>query len=138
MAETSEKSIAAAIIVHGDRVLLVRRRITEGPFVWQFPVGEVGADETAEQAAVREALEETGLRTRAVSRLGRRAQPQTGTFLSYIACSVVSGEAHVAAPEELSAIVWAAHADIPRYVPYGLYPPVQAYLDAELPHGAVS
>ena len=33
--------IAAAIVVHEGRVLMVRRRVSEGQLSWQFPAGEV-------------------------------------------------------------------------------------------------
>lgn len=44
----------------------------------------------------------------------------------------MEGEAHVADDDELDAVAWVAHDEIPEYVPYGLYGPVQEYLDAEL------
>ncbi|POX39412.1 NUDIX hydrolase [Streptomyces sp. Ru73] len=131
---TSEKSVAAAVVVRSDRVLLVRRRVPEGTLAWQFPAGKLEPGETPEQAAVREALEETGIRSRVVRLLGRRVHPQTRMLLSYIACSVVSGEAHTAASDELSAVAWVSHDELPRYVPQGLFVPVQHYLDTELPH----
>ena len=30
--------------------------------------------------------------------------------------------------------LWVAHGDVPEYVPYGLFAPVQEYLDGALPH----
>ncbi|MGI5466589.1 NUDIX hydrolase [Streptomyces sp. CA-132043] len=124
--------IAAAVVVRDDRVLLIRRRNPEGSLVWQFPAGQIESGETPESAAVRETLEETGLRSQVIRLLGRRFHPETGRLLSYVACSAVAGEAHVAAPEELAAVAWVAHADIPRYVPQGLFVPVQQYLDGTL------
>ena len=46
-----------AVLVDGDKVLLVKHTYTPG---WQFPGGGVEPGETAEAAAAREALEETG------------------------------------------------------------------------------
>lgn len=34
-------AIAAAVVVHEGRVLMVRRRVSEGRLSWQFPAGEV-------------------------------------------------------------------------------------------------
>jgi 8-oxo-dGTP diphosphatase len=124
--------VAAAIIVHGGRVLLVRRRVREGSLSWRFPAGKVEPGETREDAAVRETWEETGLRVAAVELLGERIHPTTGRRMSYTACEVVSGTATVASPEELAEVAWVAHGDIPRYVPYGLFQAVQDYLDAAL------
>ncbi|GAA0463875.1 MULTISPECIES: NUDIX hydrolase [Streptomyces] len=131
---TDRPPIAAAVVVRNDRVLLIRCHSAQGPLAWQFPAGKIGAGETPESAAVRETLEETGLRSRAVRVLGRRFHPETGRLLSYVACTAVAGEAHVAEPDELSAVAWVAHADIPRYVPQGLFVPVQQYLDGALVH----
>ncbi|WP_328548336.1 NUDIX hydrolase [Streptomyces platensis] len=124
--------IAAAIIVHEGRVLMVRRRISEGKLSWQFPAGEVEPGETREDAAVRETKEETGLNVSAVELLGERVHPATGRLMSYTACEVLSGTAHVADTEELAELAWVAHGQIPDYVPYGLFGPVQEYLDAAL------
>ncbi|MGI5258791.1 NUDIX hydrolase [Streptomyces angustmyceticus] len=124
--------IAAAIIVHEGRVLMVRRRISEGKLSWQFPAGEVEPGETREDAAVRETKEETGLNVSAVELLGERVHPATGRLMSYTACEVLSGTAYVADTEELAELAWVAHDQIPEYVPYGLFGPVQEYLDAGL------
>lgn len=130
---TEKPGISAAIIVRDGRVLMVRRRISEGELMWQFPAGAIEAGEAAEDAAVRETEEETGLAVAAVKLLGERVHPKTGRLMSYTACEPVRGEAHVADEEELDAVAWVAHSEIPEYVPYGLFGPVQAYLDEVLP-----
>jgi 8-oxo-dGTP diphosphatase len=124
--------IAAAIVVHEGRVLMVRRRVSEGQLSWQFPAGEVEPGETREDAAVRETQEETGLGVAAVKLLGERVHPKTGRLMSYAACEVMGGTAHVADTEELAELAWVAHSEIPQYVPYGLFEPVQEYLDASM------
>ncbi|MER7038030.1 MULTISPECIES: NUDIX hydrolase [Streptomyces] len=124
--------IAAAIVVHEGRVLMVRRRVNEGQLSWQFPAGEVEPGETREGAAVRETREETGLTVSAAKLLGERVHPKTGRLMSYTACDVLSGTAYVADTEELAELAWVAHGEIVQYVPYGLFEPVQAYLDAAL------
>jgi 8-oxo-dGTP diphosphatase len=131
---TEKPGISAAIIVQDGRVLMVRRRISEGELMWQFPAGGIEPGEVAEDAAVRETAEETGLTVKAIRLLGERVHPKTGRLMSYTACEPISGEAHVADDDELDAITWAQHSELPGLVPYGLFEPVQEYLDEVLPH----
>jgi ATP adenylyltransferase len=65
---------AGGVIFHGDRVVL--RRASDGAFV--FPKGHVEAGESLEDAAIREAREETGLDTRVVAPLGTHLFPFKG------------------------------------------------------------
>lgn len=134
MTETTTKpGISAAIITDGDRVLMVRRRVKEGELSWQFPAGAIEAGESPEEAAVRETLEETGLKVEATGLIGQRVHPKTQREMSYTACRVVGGEAHVADADELDAVAWVTLDEIPEYVPYPLYDKVQEYLDETLP-----
>jgi 8-oxo-dGTP diphosphatase len=131
---TEKPGISAAIIVDSGKVLMVRRRVSEGELMWQFPAGAIEPGEDAEAAAVRETGEETGLTVKAIRLLGERVHPKTGRAMAYTACEVVDGEARVADDEELDAVAWVSHGEIAEYVPYGLFGPVQAYLDEVLPH----
>lgn len=124
--------IASAVITHEGKVLLVRRRVTEGSLSWQFPGGEVEHDESAGQAAVREVREETGLIVAESKVLGARTHPNTGRAIVYVACRVVGGKATIVDDDELDALSWVAGADLPEYVPYGFYEPVQTHLDSIL------
>lgn len=81
---------------------------------------------------MRETQEETGLDVVVVKLLGERVYPKTGRLMSYTACEVVGGAAHVADTEELAELAWVAHGEIPQYVPYGLFEPVQQHLDVVL------
>jgi 8-oxo-dGTP diphosphatase len=130
---TDKPGISAAIIVSDGRVLMVRRRVSEGELMWQFPAGQIEDGEDVQEAAVRETVEETGLVVAATKLLGKRVHPKTGRLMSYTACQPLQGEARVADEEELDAVAWVAHSEIADYVPYGLYGPVQEYLDEVLP-----
>ncbi|WP_411103434.1 NUDIX hydrolase [Streptomyces sp. cmx-4-9] len=104
--EVQQQAVAAAVVVHEGQVLLVRRRVAEGRLSWQFPAGKVEAGETGQ------------------------VHPVTGRLMSYTACAVVGGTAHVADADEIAEVAWATLAEIPRYVPYGIFEPVQQHLDA--------
>ncbi len=54
-----------AVIVHGDRVVIVQRGTEPLKGHWSIPGGALEVGETLRQCAVREALEETGLQVEA-------------------------------------------------------------------------
>lgn len=54
----------------GHEILLASRRIRSGQLVWGLPKGLVEPEETHEEAAAREVLEETGWRGRLRAPLG--------------------------------------------------------------------
>src|SRR6187401_844516 len=61
-----DPKLAAAVVIERDGKLLFGRRGpgTRAPGLWSFPAGFVERGEQVEAAAVREALEETGLSVR--------------------------------------------------------------------------
>lgn len=124
--------IAAAVIAHDRRVLLVKRRVKEGSLSWQFPAGQVEPGESAGEAAVREAREETGLTVTESKVLGERVHPNTRRTMVYVACELLDGNARVADDEELDEFVWSTKQDLGDYVPYGFFGPVQEHLDTVL------
>jgi ADP-ribose pyrophosphatase YjhB (NUDIX family) len=64
---------ADVIIESGERVVLVRRK--HPPEGWAIPGGFVEIGESVEEAAVREAFEETGLRVTLTALLGVYSDP---------------------------------------------------------------
>ena len=64
------KPCVAIVIVDKDRILLARRAIDPGKGMWDIPGGFVEPSESAEEAVVREALEETSLHVRVTEYLG--------------------------------------------------------------------
>jgi ADP-ribose pyrophosphatase YjhB (NUDIX family) len=64
------KLVAGCLVVDSGRVLLLRRGIEPARGRWTFPGGYVDLGETPEQAAVRETMEEVGMRVRAGRILG--------------------------------------------------------------------
>jgi len=130
--DDSQPAIAAAVIVHEGKVLLVKRRVSEGSLSWQFPAGAIEADETPGEAAVRETKEETGLTVAEPRELGERVHPNTGRTMIYVACELVEGHATVGDEDELSEFVWSDRDSLSGFVPHGFYPAVQGHLDAAL------
>lgn len=53
---------AGGIVRDGDNLLMVEVENLEGHRIWTFPKGHIEKGEKAEQAALREVLEETGYR----------------------------------------------------------------------------
>lgn len=95
--------VGAAIVSHG-RVLAARR--TRPAFLaggWEFPGGKVDADETPEQACVREVAEELGCEVRVVGELVGRSALGTGWVLRVLLADLVGGEP---VPHEHDAVRW--------------------------------
>ena len=80
------RSAIVAIVDPGTRRTLVLRRPDTGTDFasnWCFPGGRAQPEETAEETAVREALEETGLDVHGLDYLARRVSTGT-TGLTYL------------------------------------------------------
>lgn len=130
---TDSPTIAGAVIPHAGRVLLIRRASPAGSLLWTFPSGKQDPSESAPEAAAREALEEAGVVVEPLRVLGERIHPVTGWRVVYVACRLVSGAAHAASPREVAEVRWVTRGEIPRLIPDGVFAPVQAYLDEQLP-----
>ncbi|WUH90296.1 NUDIX domain-containing protein [Streptomyces sp. NBC_00433] len=122
-------TVAAAVILHGRHVLLIRRRVPEGSLSWQFPAGGIKPGETAADAVVRETLEEAGVLAAAIVPLGERVHPGTRQPMAYVACQYLDGTAYEAAPAEVAEVAWARIPDLGRYIPLGdIFGPARTYL----------
>ncbi|MEU5159649.1 NUDIX hydrolase [Streptomyces sp. NPDC020875] len=121
--------VSLAVIVRERWTLVIRPRIIAGGPRWRFAGGKQEPGETPEQTAAREVREETGLTVAPVRRLGERLHPDTGTHLTYIACTVTHGTAYRASPREVAETTWISTtpAVLGTYLP-GLYEPVHDYL----------
>ena len=69
------KLVAGCLVIDGDKVLLLRRGIEPEIGKWTFPGGYVDLGETPEQAAIRETIEEVGIRVRLGELLGLYSDP---------------------------------------------------------------
>ncbi len=68
--ETSAGGLVLDRSTGSPRAALIARHDRRGRLVWSLPKGHLEAGETAEQAAVREVEEETGIRGRVLGPLG--------------------------------------------------------------------
>ena len=89
-----------AVVLRADQVLLVRRRNPPDAGLWGFPGGKIDFGEAIGQAAVRELLEETGVRaeaTRVLTALDAYHRDECGTLLQHfvmlaVECRWLAGE----------------------------------------------
>jgi 8-oxo-dGTP pyrophosphatase MutT (NUDIX family) len=118
--------VAIAVVVKDAEVLMVRPRGEVGSGIsWQFPAGIVKPGVPPETVAVRETLEETGVHSVVVRRLGSRVHPTTNVLCSYLLCDYVAGDATNADLAENAGVAWVNKANLTRFVPAGqIYRPV--------------
>ena len=115
-----------AVIIHQQRVLLVKRGSPPLLGEWSLPGGVVELGETLRTAAEREALEETGLVVKAGEVLevldrilpGKDGAPQYHYVLIDFLCSVHGGELH--AGGDAADACWAS---VDELAPYKLEQP---------------
>jgi ADP-ribose pyrophosphatase YjhB (NUDIX family) len=114
------KVAAGTLPVRDGRVALIRRGVEPGLDLWSWPCGYVEIDEEVEQAAVRETLEETGLRVGLGDLLGLYSYPvepgteQTlTTGLIIAAWETTSVEGELAAGHDAADADWFALDDVP-------------------------
>jgi 8-oxo-dGTP diphosphatase len=87
--------VAAAVVLHGDRVLLTRR--AEGQHLaglWEFPGGKLEDGESPEDAVVRECREECGIEVavEGIFNVTHHRYSDKEVLLLFYRCSLVSGE----------------------------------------------
>jgi len=126
------KPVVSVVVTSREGVLAVRRR-DKNP-LWTFPCGKIEPGETPAQAGVRETKEETGLDVVPGRILGRRAHPQTGRQIVYLAARPAR-HADVQAiaigdDQELDDVRWVSLAHIGEQMP-DTHLPVLAYLDRD-------
>ncbi|MCD4685616.1 MAG: NUDIX hydrolase [Anaerolineae bacterium] len=96
------KVAAVVFIEHDQRVLLIRRKVNPGQGKWSLPGGYVDYGEDPRVAAVREALEETGLEVAITSLVNVRSNG--GPIVITFTARVLNG---VARPQDdADAVCW--------------------------------
>jgi 8-oxo-dGTP diphosphatase len=110
-----------AVIIEGERVLLIRRGSPPLLGEWSLPGGVVELGETLRAAAEREAREETGLHIKAgevievLDRIisGREGAPQYHYVLIDFLCTVQGGE--LRAGGDAADVRWAGESELAKY-----------------------
>lgn len=107
--ETVHERSAGGLVVRGEEVLLIS---LAGGQRWQLPKGHVEPGESAEQAAVREVREETGVAGRPVGELPGveywfvQAGQRVHKRVSYFLLEYESGSESDFDPAEVSGAAW--------------------------------
>jgi len=107
---------ADALLLKGEEVLLVRRGQDPHKGAWAIPGGFVEVGETVERAAMREALEETGLKGTIVDLLGVYSEPgrdPRGHTITVAYVMRVTGLVIIEAGDDAAEARWFRFDDLP-------------------------
>jgi 8-oxo-dGTP diphosphatase len=125
-ASPGAQPIVAAIVTSARGVLVGRRNDGKPP--WTFIAGEIEPGERAEDAAVREVKEETGLLVAAGEVVGERVHPKTHRRMIYMTAAPTHGTSVFVGDEaELAEVRWVGLAEADELLP-GMFEPVRAHL----------
>ena len=103
---------AVAVIVREGRLLVIRRsESVVAPGAFCFPGGGIEADETEEQALVREIQEELGVIIHPVRRLWRSVTPWR-VELAWWLGTIPAGASLAANPAEVASVHWHTPAEM--------------------------
>ena len=124
------RPIAAAIVHNNGKVLLIERRVPEGPLLWAFVSGEIEDGESPSLAAQREVLEEVGLLVVAGEVIGSRIHPYTKREMTYVACAQIDGvrDTEVLDTNDIASFRWCSYDEMEDLTGGGVYEPVREYL----------
>lgn len=116
------------IVLKDNRVLMLKRKNAHGNGSWCFPGGHLEFNEGVEDCAIRETLEETGIRIKNL-----RPGPFTNDVFKeegkhYVTLFMIadydSGEARIIEPEKCDGLEWSEWEKLPE----PLFVPVQNLL----------
>ncbi|MHB8574668.1 MAG: NUDIX domain-containing protein [Dehalococcoidia bacterium] len=100
------------VATNGGRILLTRRNHEPKLGEWSFPAGFVDAGENVVEAAVREALEETGVRVYVEQLLG--VFQEQGSRVVFLAFAATAGDEEPVCGDECQDVRYFLPADLPQ------------------------
>jgi 8-oxo-dGTP diphosphatase len=126
------QTVAAAVIVKDDLVLVQKRADKEPDLEWCFPGGVVEIGEDLETAVVREIMEEAGIVIAPVRILGDKTVGRGDNIFHvvYFLCTYISGEPQVMEPRESEAIEWVSLDKAPTLVGRDYMPFIRDYFES--------
>jgi len=94
------------LIIRDGQILLVKRGHMPYQGFWAFPGGFVGWDESADEAVIREVLEETGLRAKILGKLPFRSDPKRHMQQVMTQPYLLSVEGQAVAGDDAAEVRW--------------------------------
>ncbi|MDG2381669.1 MAG: (deoxy)nucleoside triphosphate pyrophosphohydrolase [Pirellulaceae bacterium] len=111
--------IAVAVVEHQDHFLIgLRPADVALAGYWEFPGGKIHADESPEQAAIRECREETEINVKIIARYptANHQYPHAAVQLHFFRCSPLPVENSSAGPPSpLAPFRWVARQELSSY-----------------------
>jgi ADP-ribose pyrophosphatase YjhB (NUDIX family) len=98
-------------------VLLLRRALEPGLGAWDLPAGFLEPQESMEEAALRETLEESGLHVELVHLVGVYASPEGNAVAAVFLARPMDGSAAVETDAESNDHAWVRKADVGAWLP---------------------
>jgi 8-oxo-dGTP diphosphatase len=133
----SEKptEISLGIVRKDDCVLLIERQKKEQGtnnevLNWVFPGGKIEADETPEEAAAREVLEETGYLTEAEKVIDEIKHPTFPAYIHYVACCLTVITPELVMDSGVRQVKWIQISRLGSFVTSSLNEKVRNYLNS--------
>ena len=112
---------AAVLLERGQdgttEILLLRRAVEPGAGAWDLPAGYLDPGESFEQAAVREAREESGIEVELVELTGVYHSPPANAVTAVFRAAPADASAQVSLDFESSEHAWVPRAEIEEWLP---------------------
>jgi 8-oxo-dGTP diphosphatase len=108
--------LSQAVIIKGNKVLMVRQYVQRGDIVWNFPGGGIEKGETPEEACIREVREETGFEVRIISKM--HFEEEKYTYRAEIISGTMGIDKSIKDNEDIIEIAWIPLSDLMKFDAY--------------------